>query len=107
MEKQNHEDLLRGRVSIIDYEYPSITLFLLGGLLSLLCRGLLRRHGFFTPFHPPWIDLLEKLHEAGHTGNMVAVSQIRRGHSCPRLSHSRDFKKATSSWLLSSWLLSS
>jgi hypothetical protein len=57
MEKQNHEDLLRGRVSIIDHEYPSITLFLLGGLLSLLCRGLLRRHGFFTPFHPPWIDL--------------------------------------------------
>jgi hypothetical protein len=61
MEKQNHEDLLRGRVSIIDHEYPSITLFLLGGLLRLLCRGLLRRHGFFTPFHPLWIDLLRKI----------------------------------------------
>jgi len=59
---------------------------------------------------PPFIrrgSIYKKLHEAGHTGNMVAVSQIRRGHSCPRLSHSRDFKKATSSWLLSSWLLSS
>jgi hypothetical protein len=52
MEKQNHEDLLRGRVSFIDHEYPSITLFLFGGLFRLLCRGLLRRHVFFTPFHP-------------------------------------------------------
>lgn len=28
-----------------------ITLFLLGGLFRLLCRGLLRRHVVFTPFH--------------------------------------------------------
>jgi len=35
----------------LHHEYPSITLFLFGGLFRLLCRGLLRRHVFFTPFH--------------------------------------------------------
>jgi hypothetical protein len=58
-EKQNHEVLLRGRVSIINKASPSITLFLLGGLFRLLCRGfLLCSHGFFTPFHSQEIDPL-------------------------------------------------
>jgi hypothetical protein len=58
-EKQNHEVLLRGRVSIINNASPSITLFLLGGLFRFLGRGLLLCcHGFFTPLHSQEIDPL-------------------------------------------------
>jgi hypothetical protein len=85
VEKQNHEDLLRGRVSIMNNESQSITLFLLGGLFRLLCRGLLRRHGFFTPFHPQENTAIKKMNETGHTGCMVAVRKPRERTSLQRL----------------------
>jgi hypothetical protein len=50
MEKQNHEDHLRGKGYNMKLAYVHTVLFLFGGLLRLLRRGFLRRHGFFTPF---------------------------------------------------------
>jgi hypothetical protein len=78
---------------LLDHEYPTITLFLLGGLFRLLCRGLFRRHGFSPPFIRMKSIKIER-HETGPTGSMVAFGKIRRGHECPRQSHSRDFKKS-------------
>jgi hypothetical protein len=53
LEKQNHEDRLRGRVARVHFECAFIVihpLFLFGGLFCLLCRGFLRRHVYITPF---------------------------------------------------------
>src|SRR5512144_3270100 len=85
LQKQSHEDRLRGSVSAIQRMGSHIQhgscLFLFGGLLRLFCRGFLRRHYSSPPSSFRWLGNKMWTNDAAEPrSTTIAGHLIRRGH---------------------------